>query len=554
MKIPPILQFVRSIQWKIALWSGLCLSILAAVIIAYAAISLGRTAIHAAQQEAIAISEDNAVRINEEIEVAWNTARTLEQILSTVKDPDAPLRLTRDQVNQILQQVLIENPDLVGVYTLWEPDGFDGNDTRYANAEGHDETGRFIPYWSRDRQGNTMLNPRTAHDDEGEARRVYECPKQTRLECILNPYSYPVQGEPTLISSLVVPIIVGGQFYGVVGVDIRMDYFQRLADSVNIYDQSGWLAVIANDGTVAAITDRPGLVGQYATVIHEDFDTDDELGYVRRGERVVEFDQDNDLEVFIPIHFWRTWSPWSVSITVPREKIATEARTLMWQMIGMGTALTLAALVFLGMIARQIALPIRAMTETARTVSEGKLDVDVVVQSNDETRVLAQTFNQMIAGLRRMVENDRKANEELVRQNEEQKRLLDLVATLETPVIPLVEGVLLAPIVGTLDRRRTQALTERLLREVYARHASQVILDITGVVAIDTQVAMGLLQTAQSVRLLGCSLTMTGISANVAATITQLGIDLSAITTAHSLQEVLLRISADRLMEHQRQV
>lgn len=549
MNIPPNLQFLRSIQWKIALWSGLCLSILAAVIITYAALSLGRTAAEAVKQEALAVSEDNAVRVNEEIEVAWNTARTLEQILSTVKEPDDPLRLTRDQVNQILRQVLVDNPHLVGVYTLWEPDGFDDNDARYANAEGHDEQGRFIPYWNRDRQGNTRLSPRAAYEDEGEARGVYECPRQTRLECILNPYSYLVQGEPTMISSLVVPIIVEGEFYGVVGVDIRMDYFQRLADSVDIYDQSGWLAIIANDGTIAAVTGRPELIGEHASAIHKDFDTDEELGHIQRGELVVEFDQDRNLEVFIPIHFWRTWSPWAVSITIPREHVVAEARTLMWQMIGIGTFLTLAALVFLGMIARQIALPIRTMTEAARTVSEGKLDVDVVVKSKDETQVLARTFNQMIAGLRQMVENDRKANEELTRQNEEQKRLLDLVSTLETPVIPLVEGVLLAPIVGTLDSRRTQALTERLLREVYARHASQVILDITGVAAIDTQVAMGLLQTARAVRLLGCSLTMTGISANVATTITQLGLDLNEISSTHSLQEVLLRISVERLRE-----
>jgi anti-anti-sigma regulatory factor len=130
-------------------------------------------------------------------------------------------------------------------------------------------------------------------------------------------------------------------------------------------------------------------------------------------------------------------------------------------------------------------------------------------------------------------------NEILVQQNIEQQRLLDLVTTLEVPAIQLAEGLLFTPIVGTLDSRRAQALTSRLLREVHTHRARQVIIDISGVVEVDTQVAHALLHTAQALRLLGCSVTLTGISATVATTITQLGISLDGLNTAHSPQEVL---------------
>lgn len=128
---------------------------------------------------------------------------------------------------------------------------------------------------------------------------------------------------------------------------------------------------------------------------------------------------------------------------------------------------------------------------------------------------------------------------ELEQRNAEQQRLLELVATLETPTIAVAEGVLLAPIVGALDSRRAQALTSRLLHEVGTQRARQVILDIAGVTAVDTQVAQALIQSAQALRLLGCAVTITGISPTVATTLTHLGIALDEVTTARSPREVL---------------
>lgn len=128
---------------------------------------------------------------------------------------------------------------------------------------------------------------------------------------------------------------------------------------------------------------------------------------------------------------------------------------------------------------------------------------------------------------------------ELAQRNAEQQRLLELVATLETPTIAVADGVLLAPLVGTLNSRRTQALIGRLLQEASEQRARQIILDITGVTAVDTQVAHALLQMTQALGLLGCHVTITGISATVATTLTHLGVDLEGVTTARSPQEAL---------------
>jgi rsbT co-antagonist protein RsbR len=139
-----------------------------------------------------------------------------------------------------------------------------------------------------------------------------------------------------------------------------------------------------------------------------------------------------------------------------------------------------------------------------------------------------------------------KANGQMNAQIEQQRQLIDLVATLETPAVPLAEGVLLAPIVGHLDTRRAQTLTSRLLEHASEQRARQIILDIAGVTLIDTAVAKALLNTAQALRLLGCEVTLSGISATVAITLVQLGVGMEGITTVRSPQEALSRL----LVEH----
>ena len=137
-------------------------------------------------------------------------------------------------------------------------------------------------------------------------------------------------------------------------------------------------------------------------------------------------------------------------------------------------------------------------------------------------------------------------NEQINEQLAQQRQLLDLVATLETPAVQLADGILFAPIVGHLDSRRAQALTPRLLREVSVRHARLVILDIAGVAMMDTAVAQVLLNTAKSLKLLGCTVAISGISAHVALTLTELGISLEDVRTVRSPQEALTLFATER--------
>ncbi len=108
---------------------------------------------------------------------------------------------------------------------------------------------------------------------------------------------------------------------------------------------------------------------------------------------------------------------------------------------------------------------------------------------------------------------------------------------LSTPIVPIMQGVIAMPLIGSIDSYRAQQVIETLLEGVNTTGAQIVILDVTGVPVVDTQVANTLLRSAQAVRLLGAEVLLTGIRPEVAQTIVGLGLDLSHIRTLATLQD-----------------
>jgi rsbT co-antagonist protein RsbR len=163
----------------------------------------------------------------------------------------------------------------------------------------------------------------------------------------------------------------------------------------------------------------------------------------------------------------------------------------------------------------------------------------VVDAAQQAAETQAQRAEQALAQSEQRSRELEEATVLMEQQLDQQQELLNLVTTLETPAVPLAEGVLFAPIVGHVDTRRAQLLTSRLLEEASSQRARLVVLDITGVSVMDTAVAKSLLNTAQALRLLGCEVTLSGISATVAMTLIQLGVNLKEVRTARSPQEAL---------------
>lgn len=131
------------------------------------------------------------------------------------------------------------------------------------------------------------------------------------------------------------------------------------------------------------------------------------------------------------------------------------------------------------------------------------------------------------------IESYTQAREELITAQAEQ--LLEL----STPVVKLWDGVIGVPLVGTLDSARTMVVMEKMLQALIDTGSEQAIIDITGVPAVDTEVAQHLLKTVVAARLMGAECTISGIRPQIAQTIVALGIDFGDITTKATLADAL---------------
>jgi rsbT co-antagonist protein RsbR len=120
--------------------------------------------------------------------------------------------------------------------------------------------------------------------------------------------------------------------------------------------------------------------------------------------------------------------------------------------------------------------------------------------------------------------------ERIIRQQQE------AIRELSTPVLQVRERLLILPIIGLIDPQRARQLTEQLLQAIRANRAKVVVMDITGVPSIDSNVANYLVQTVDASRLMGANVIVTGLSPEIAQTLVVIGVDLSKMDTVGDLQ------------------
>src|SRR5437868_7987626 len=130
--------------------------------------------------------------------------------------------------------------------------------------------------------------------------------------------------------------------------------------------------------------------------------------------------------------------------------------------------------------------------------------------------------------------------ERVIRQQQE------AIRELSTPVLQVRERLLILPIIGVIDPQRARQLTEQLLRGIRTNRAKVVVIDITGVAALDATVANHLVQTVEASRLLGATVIVTGLSPEIAQTLVTIGVDLGKMNTVGDLQGVIEE--AERLL------
>lgn len=231
------------------------------------------------------IASTTAAGSEKTLGAAMTVVNSLETVLSTLKETGNANRATADD---ILKNMLDDNPTALGTWTGWEPNAFDGKDTDFAGKDGNDATGRYIPYWVR--SGGKITHVPLADYTVSGAGDYYQLPFNQRKTVVIEPYSYAIDGKQVLMTSIAQPIIIDGKPVGVTGLDIALDDAQKAISAIhpmgtgfmslvtgaggvishpngaligkNIKDggteTAGWNQLIANPGTEREITGTDG--------------------------------------------------------------------------------------------------------------------------------------------------------------------------------------------------------------------------------------------------------------------------------------------------------
>jgi methyl-accepting chemotaxis protein len=326
------------------------------------------------QQRAVVtqITRAEANRIAGELDTALGAAQTLSNAFSGVLSVGSMERNTADN---ILKNVLKENPTYLGVWAIFEPNALDGKDAEYANKPGHDATGRYIPYWNR-ASGSVAVEPARDYDKPG-AGDYYLVPKSTGKETISEPYFYETGGKRILMTSLVVPVTKEGRFLGVVGVDLDLSSLQEEAGKIRILERGS--VTLFSNGAQFVYTPVPNLIGQKLAEYGKGKikDVEQDVEGIRRGD--VQGDISYSLtwkeEAFkarIPIPVGKTGTPWSLSAVVPLGDMYAAANSLVWTIL----LAALAALLILGgVVAYSVRKVVRPM-EGVRDILDSFVEMD----------------------------------------------------------------------------------------------------------------------------------------------------------------------------------
>lgn len=392
---------------KMKLRTRLLLAICSVALVSFAA-TIGYVTVKAENQseaQALETAKEMANRysgkVQISIETAMDTARTLAHVFEGAKINSAPP--DRKVFNDILRHVLEQNPGFIGVWCCWEPNALDGMDIKYTGTQGHDDTGRFIPYWNRG-SGAIAMEPLVSYTVPGDGD-YYLVPLKTGQEAIMEPYSYVIDGKETLLTSVCVPISVDGHTIGVAGVDIPLNFFEEMISEITPYE-TGYGFLVSNTGLFVSHP-QSDLLGKNMRDVGG---SDSLMAAIASGKEYTLYKESVKtgtmaLMQFVPITIGKVTTPWSFAIVAPMDKVRAGARKLAKTAIFIGAVSMVVFVIIVFFLANSIVAPINKILAGLKDIAQGEGDLTMRLPSDrkDEIGELANWFNLFVEKLQKII-------------------------------------------------------------------------------------------------------------------------------------------------------
>ena len=374
-----------------------------------------------AETTAEAISEKYANEIEAEFEIANDAARTISDIAGGfVENGDS-----RESLDNALRRVLENNENFYGVWMGFESNAFDGLDEEYVNTEGHDETGRFIPYWDRF-EGEVKRHQLENYTSKGEGD-YYLSSFESGEEYVLEPFNYSINDQNMLMTSLTVPIKVNDQIIGVVGVDVALEHLQDITNRLEIYE-TGFGRLISNGGIVASHpnAERIGQLagefeGEEAQKIYDKVDQGEVFSDITYS-----VSEDSDMyKTFAPFAVGESKQQWFFGVVVPEAEIFKEVNQKIrsFVLIGIVSIILIAGIIYF--IANSITKPIIFITKRIQKLSELDFTIEAgetgqsLLDRNDEIGDISKSLRVMVTNVSDFISRTSNSAEQIAASSEE---------------------------------------------------------------------------------------------------------------------------------------
>ena len=442
-----------TIQSKIALLAGLCLLLVVGLLMGLSLYQTHRSSqqvaeassemlANAAKEHMQALGKVQAMHVQRTFMQTHEYGQGLSRYLLYLRQLQHQGNLTRPQLRQELStqlhQALIDKPDLLGLYVIFEPDALDGADAGFVDqaAMGSNETGRFSLYWVQSKPGELQavigdeaLLANTSPGPSGAPYNAfYTCARDTRKACVLEPYFDEASGSRKLVTSIAFPLLDHDKVIAVVGLDINLAALQQNseASALQLFDGNGQISIVSPRGVISANSQDVSRLGQ-------PLDNVEVMDTLRQGQPKVFVDQ-QQIKVLEPLAPITGAAPWGVLVGVPQNVLLAPVTTLQQELdaqavrstalellLGGGSALL--GLVLIWYAAYRITRPLQLLTRVMEDISlgEGDLTRRLAVQSRDEIGQLATAFNRFVERIHHSI---REVSSAALGVNEGAKRVL----------------------------------------------------------------------------------------------------------------------------------
>jgi len=374
--------------------------------------------------EAAQIGHQVSGYINGAFRVPLGLAKSLE-----ASSLDTESQLSREQVSKLVGTTLRSHKDVSSIYAQFERNGFDGRDDEFLGSEAiHtvENSGALEIYFIRTPDGDVQqervensVDKQNATIGEFGIRESewYLCSKDSLKPCAMDPYLYEIsEGYTELMTSLVVPVVVNGQFRGVTGVDVNLPIFQKIIDekAASLYGGKSAITLLSDRGFVAASSKYKD---KLTRPLSESRDTFDDKLLNLHGQENHTWLHNGTYYVAASIPITASGNMWSILIELPEDVVLASTNQLIGTIDGniveiISSAIIIAlvvTLIVIGVVVwiiNSIVRPIKELDDMVQNLAsaDGDLTQDIRLNTHAELISLSNGFNKFIIKLRDMVQ------------------------------------------------------------------------------------------------------------------------------------------------------